>query len=167
MPALRSLGFCGRGDTVYTAKETFFKKNFLSSLSQFGLNLFIPRSHSHLHICPFIHSFVSLFVKTLIYLFYFWRLWVFTAVCRLSLVTGGRGWLPSCGLQASHWGDLSCCRAWAPEPHSFIYSTKFSVPCLCEPLGEAMCYFYCLYACSSEVISVWGYHKSLQIDPWL
>ena len=165
MPALRSLGFCGCGDTVYTAKETFFLKNFLSSLSQFGLNLFIPRSHSRLPICPFIHSFVSLFVKTLIY-FILTALGLHCCV-HASSSCRGQGLLPSRGLQASHWGDLSCCRAWAPEPHSFIYSTNYSVPCLCEPLGEAMCYFL-LPSCMFKwtVISVWGYHKSLQIDPW-
>ena len=38
--------------------------------------------------------------------------WVFTVVCRLSLVAVSRGY-SSCGVWASHCSGFSCCGAWA------------------------------------------------------
>ena len=44
--------------------------------------------------------------------FYFWLCQAFVAVCGLSLVAVSGATL-RCGVQASHCGGFSCCRAWA------------------------------------------------------
>ena len=44
---------------------------------------------------------------------YFWLPWVFTAYTQAFSHCGEWGLLSSCGTQASHFSDFSCCRAWS------------------------------------------------------
>ena len=59
-----------------------------------------------------------LFFFKIIYLFYFWLCWVFVAARAFSSC-GEQGLLSSCGAQASHCSELSCCRARAPGRMAF------------------------------------------------
>ena len=65
--------------------------------------------------CRILLTFLSFVFNKCIY---FWPPWVFISVCGLSLVAVSGGY-SLCGVEASHCGGFSSCRAWALEYAGF------------------------------------------------
>ena len=65
-----------------------------------------------LSIFSWVWSFPNFLVfKIILFTYYFWLCWVFIAGWGFSLVAMSRGHSLVCGVQASHCGGSSCCRA--------------------------------------------------------